>query len=106
MSISKKNGQHKQIPTPPPMNLTRADDFNSYYCNYAQVGFTALDVSMTIGEAVGGVQVSVEERARVFFSPAQAKIVAEIFAYVVKQYEQKFGEIVVPEAAMPKFPPL
>jgi hypothetical protein len=106
MPINKKVRTSRNLSPADPatLDIRKAEDFKTYYCNFAQLTFTAMDISVTVAEAANeGGRVGVTQRARIFFAPVQAKIMREMLDATIKQYEKKYGNIDVPVSAMPKF---
>lgn len=80
-----------------------APDFKLIYVNFIQSAFSPLDVALTLGEVTGadGDKWVVQTKTRVTMTPVEAKIFQGIISNTIKNYEDKFGEIVVPEILMP-----
>lgn len=80
-------------------DLKRAADFRSIYTNHTAFNTSAFDFAMTFGEIqdAGAGQLFVEQKVRVVMSPLHAKIFAAIVTNNVRNYENHFGEIKVPQ---------
>ncbi|HZP63585.1 MAG TPA: DUF3467 domain-containing protein [Terriglobales bacterium] len=81
-----------------------AADFKLLYTNFVQSIFSPLDVALSIGEVLGpgpDGRMRVLNKARLSMSPAEAKILHVILGNTIKNYEARFGEIVVPQGLMP-----
>jgi hypothetical protein len=80
-----------------------ATDFKTIYTNFVQAAFSPLDIVMTLGDVQGVTEgrYIIEARARVVMTPAEAKILVRIMGNTLKNYEAKFGEVVVQGGLMP-----
>jgi hypothetical protein len=101
-SIMTTDEQVAASPTIPTYNFHKADDYRTIYVNWVQTSLTPFDVSLIIGHAhatgvdTTGVNIfDVEQKARITFHPAEAKIVAGMLAQSVENYEKQFGEVSV-----------
>jgi len=78
--------------------IKKSVDFKSFYANWAQAASSPFDVVVNFGEAspdnAGGLEI--EQKARIVFSPLEAKMVAYILTKTLRDHEAKFGEIAVP----------
>jgi len=81
----------------------QASDFKLIYANFIQSAFSPLDVALTLGEVMGNEQekLFVLTKARVTMTPAEAKILQTILSNTIRNYESRFGEIVVPPEVLP-----
>lgn len=83
----------------PKIEIKKAADFKSFYVNWAQAATSPFDVVVVFGEGTpdgtGGMEI--EQKARVIFSPLEAKMVAYILTKTLRQYETTFGEIKIPK---------
>ncbi len=79
-------------------SILAAPDLRSIYVNWIQLAGGATDFMMTVGEArplqQGGAEV--EQRARLFFTPVQAKVIVAMLGNAIREYEKKFGPINMP----------
>ena len=82
--------------------ITKDPNFQSYYTNFVQAGFTPFDISLLIGEAAGidpaTNKFMAELKAKITMSPTEAKVVLNIMLNTIRAYEAQFGKIVVPSA--------
>lgn len=78
--------------------------YRTVYSNQTLFGSTAFDFSMTFGEIVevdaDAKNIKVEQRVRVVMSPIHFKIFAAICRANVQGYEERFGEIKVPDGSI------
>ncbi len=111
--MNKKNSPSK---TKPQVNPTKSaninlpprfvveDGFKSIYANFVVTAFSPFDVSLVIGEAVGGDDEGrqvVHQKVRVTMAPAEAKVVMLILANTLRIFEEQFGEVKIPESQVP-----
>lgn len=71
------------------------------YCNNIAFSVNATDLALIFGEVIDvvGQEAIVERRARITFSPPQAKVLQWILAEQIRQFEENTGApIVVPPA--------
>jgi len=82
----------------PKVEIRKAPDFKSIYVNWAQGTASPYDVLLNLGESApdGSGGIEVELKARVVFSPLEAKMVALILAKTLREHESQFGTIVIP----------
>ena len=80
--------------------ITKDPNFQSYYTNFVQAGFTPFDISLLIGEAAGidpaTNKFMAELKAKITMSPTEAKVVLKIMLDTINAYEAQFGKIVIP----------
>jgi hypothetical protein len=90
--------QEKLLQTLATMDITRSADFRSIYSNWAQCAFSPFDITLIVGEAipVPAGNFEVEQKARVIFHPAEAKVIAWMLLDTVKKYEDNFGKVAIP----------
>jgi hypothetical protein len=76
----------------------QAPDFKFIYTNHIQTTFSPLDVALILAEVVASEKGTwlIETKARVLMAPAEAKILKALLTNLIKAYEEKFGEIVLP----------
>jgi hypothetical protein len=69
------------------------------YCNNVGYALSALDFVLIFGEVVEATpeEATVERRARITMSPAQAKMLRYIIGQQIKQYEDINGSIEMPQ---------
>jgi hypothetical protein len=89
----------------------KAPDFRTIYSN--NVGFTAalFDFGMIFGEVTDVEQtgadvgtITVEQKVRVVMTPLHAKVFLQVAANQLRAYEEKFGELKVPEQLLKTTP--
>jgi hypothetical protein len=76
----------------------KADEYVSFYANFAQGGQTPWDISITfsrIGDLEG--RTVVLDLATVTFTPALAKAVVAVIQANINGYEEQFGEVPLPK---------
>lgn len=92
----------------PKTNLLRSPDFKSYYVNWAQASSTPFDICLVVGQASPSVMatpteqpvIEVEEKARLSFHPAEAKVIVMMITQALVSYEKQFGEVSIPAGAV------
>jgi hypothetical protein len=100
--MSSKKSQNGHDVKPPQFETVRADDFQTIYFNHAQGSISAFDLALTLSQAsAGGDRVILEQKAKVIFSPLEAKVLQKILANLLLQYERQFGAVNVPDGVMP-----
>jgi hypothetical protein len=93
----------KKVPATPvaPNKVKYVDgpQYVSSYCNNVAFAVNAVDLVLIFGEVVDvvGEEAIVERRARITYTPAQAKMLQWVIAEQIKQYEANNGPIVVPQ---------
>jgi len=95
MTTKKKSGTI----TPSKVKYVDGPHYVSSYCNNVAFSVNAIDLVLIFGEVVDvvGDQAVVERRARITFSPAQAKMLQWVLTEQIKQYEENAGPIVLPK---------
>jgi hypothetical protein len=86
---------------------TRASDFRSVYSNNANFNTTLFDFSIIFGEVIEASQidersgtVTVEQKVKIIMSPLHAKIFIGTLVGQLQAYEQRFGEIKIPDETL------
>lgn len=82
-----------------PMINARSPLYRSVYANNTAFQSSAFDFGMIFGEIqeADNEKVTVEQQVRVIMSPLHAKIFAGVMLQNIKNYEERFGEIKIPE---------
>ena len=82
-----------------PMVNVKSPLYRSIYANNTAFQSSAFDFSMIFGEIqeANDQKVTVEQGVRIVMSPLHAKIFANVMLQNVKNYEAKFGEIMIPD---------
>ena len=82
-----------------PMENVRSPLYRSIYANNTAFQSNAFDFSMIFGEIqeADDKKVLVEQEVRVTMSPLHAKVFSGVMLQNIKNYEDRFGEIKVPE---------
>lgn len=78
--------------------IKQSADFRSIYANWVQGSFGPHDIWVIVGESfpTGPESVGVEQKARIIFSPLEAKMLTIILRKIVEAYEDQFGKLVIP----------
>lgn len=78
--------------------IKQSEDFKSIYANWIQGSFGPHDVWVIVGQSFpsGPQSVSVEQKARIIFSPLEAKLLSIILRKIMDAYEEQFGKISIP----------
>lgn len=73
--------------------------FQTVYANNVAIGFSAFDMSITLGEIVGeedGKPV-VEETVKVLLTREMGKVFSRLLSNNIEAFEKNFGKIIVPD---------
>jgi len=87
--------------------IQRSPDFRSLYVNNTKFGVTPFEFAFIMGEiseAVDG-KPYVDQKIRLLMTPLHAKIFMLILAQNMHNYEQQFGEVVIPPPFLEGIPP-
>lgn len=78
--------------------IKQSADFKSIYANWVQGSFSPHEIWVLIGESFpnGPQSVSVEQKARLIFSPLEAKLLSIILHKIVSAHEEQFGTLLIP----------
>lgn len=78
--------------------IKQSEDFKSIYANWVQGSFGPHEIWMLVGQSfpTGPNSAAIEQKARLIFSPLEAKLLTVILSKIVGAYEDQFGKIVVP----------
>ena len=85
--------------------FVRASDYKTIYTNFVQFGITAFDISFLLGDTAGVNEEDgfvVDLKARVVMTPSEAKLAFMFLGNTLREYEKKFGPIVIPPLAIPE----
>ena len=82
-----------------PMVNVKSPVYRSIYANNTAFQSSAFDFAMIFGEIqeADDHKVTVEQEVRVIMSPLHAKIFSGVMLTNLKNYEERFGEIKVPD---------
>jgi Protein of unknown function (DUF3467) len=98
----------RSAPPPPPQaevkqEIRRSPDFKSIYANWAQTSFSPYEITLLVGEATQSATpnlVEIEQRARITFSPLEAKLVMAFLQNVLTKYEGQYGRVAIPDIVL------
>lgn len=82
--------------------VRKSADFKSIYANWVQGSMTPYDISLVVGEGFLSEDgtFNVDQKARVIFSPLEAKMLLPVLLNTLKNFEANFGAIAVPEGLL------
>jgi uncharacterized protein DUF3467 len=82
-----------------PMENVKSPLYRSIYANNTSFQSNAFDFAMIFGEIqeADEKKVTVEQGVRVIMSPLHAKVFSGVMLQNIKNYEDRFGEIKVPD---------
>lgn len=85
------------------MMTRRSPDFRSIYANNTKFGASAFEFSFILGEITESAEgkLYVDQKVRILMSPLHAKIFVMVLAQNIENFEARFGNINVPEGAIP-----
>jgi Protein of unknown function (DUF3467). len=76
----------------------RAADYRSIYANSARLRTSLYDFSFVLGEiSADDDKLECEDRVQIVMSPQHAKVLLAILDRNVRAYEEKFGQLELPE---------
>lgn len=80
-------------------NDEKIHKINRYYANWVSIESSLFDINLLFGQDIsqGNGKIVKEPLAQVFMSPQHAKVFTLMLMQNIKQYEEKFGEIHVPQ---------
>jgi hypothetical protein len=89
MDAEEKNREIKNIQNP---------HYVSVYANNVAMALNFFDLSMIFGEMVEATEeiLVVDQKVRVTMPPSHAKLLLLLLMQQLQQYEEKFGQIVIP----------
>ncbi len=85
-------------------NTVKSEKYQTLYINASRMGISPWDVRMTLGhvlEREPGIAIN-EDQTTIVMTPSMAKALLENLAMTLRAYEQAFGEIGNPTAAIEK----
>jgi hypothetical protein len=79
-----------------------ATDYRTYYTNNTAFALTAFDINLIFGQMIGieDGKAVIEQGLKVIMSPLHAKIFLSVLGENLKQFEDRFGEIKLPEEVL------
>ncbi len=85
------------------MNNVPTSDFFTYYANNVSMLMSYFDLAILFGEVERSEngELTVMQRMRVLMTPSHAKIFSWVLMHQVREWEKRFGDIVVPPDAVP-----
>jgi hypothetical protein len=90
-----------------PQGHKRTPNFASYYVNSVNFAFTPFDIQMVCGRIEATMEEGNEETdeiVTIILNPKHAKLILRAFEQSLKGYEEKNGEIIIPDVESPKSP--
>ncbi|MGA7616254.1 MAG: DUF3467 domain-containing protein [Thermoanaerobaculia bacterium] len=98
MPTKKKSEQETETVNAAEIHRVRAADFRSRYANSARLQASIYDFTLTFGQISNDREkLECEEYAEIVMSPQHAKVLLQILQRNVAGYEEKFGELQIPE---------
>ncbi|SRR6266542_1622362 len=93
MPDSENEAKEASLMATKPIIRQRAEDHKTIYANQAQVGTSVYDINIVFGQVleVRDDAMVVEDKIKIFMSPAHAKALTALLAGAVLTYEKTFG---------------